>query len=216
MKLLLTSGGIVNNSIRNALVDMMGKPIAEATALFVPTAEQPLGPFFVGRSAQNLLQQEWKAFGVLELTALPSIPQEAWLPKLEAADVLLVGGGDPLYLCYWMQQSGLADLLPELRETVYVGMSAGSMVLAPNIGQEFVNWRPPTAGDSDKTLGLVDFAMFPHLDNPDLPWNTLATAEKWAAKLTVPGYVVDDDTAIKVIDGAVEVISEGHWKLFTP
>jgi dipeptidase E len=216
MKRLLTSGGIVNNSIRNALVAMMGKPIAEATALFVPTAEQPLGPFFVGRSAQSLLQQEWKAFGVLELTALPSIPQDAWLPKLEAADVLLVGGGDPLYLCYWMQQSGLADLLPELRETVYVGMSAGSMVLAPNIGQEFVNWRPPTAGDSDKTLGLVDFAMFPHLDNPDLPENTIAVAEKWAAKLTVPGYVVDDDTAIKVIDGAVEVISEGHWKLFTP
>jgi dipeptidase E len=155
---------------------------------------------------------------VLELTALPSIPQEAWLPKLEAADALLVGGGDPLYLYYWMQQSGLADLLtsPELRETVYVGMSAGSMVLAPNIGQEFVNWRPPTAGDSDKTLGLVDFAMFPHLDNPDLPKNTLAVAEKWAAKLTVPGYVVDDDTAIKVLDGAVEVISEGHWTLFTP
>jgi dipeptidase E len=216
MKLLLTSGGIVNNSIRNVLVDMIGKPIAEATALFVPTAEQPLGPFFVGRSAQNLLQQEWKAFGVLELTALPSIPQEAWLPKLEAADILLVGGGDPLYLCYWMQQSGLADLLSELRETVYVGMSAGSMVLAPNIGQEFVNWRPPTAGDSDKTLGLVDFAMFPHLDNPDLPKNTLAVAEKWAAKLTVPGYVVDDDTAIQVIDGVVEVISEGHWKLFAP
>jgi dipeptidase E len=225
MKLLLTSGGITNNSIRNALVDMVGKPIAESIALFVPTAEQPLGPFFVGRSAQNLLQQEWKAFGVLELTALPSIPQEAWLPKLEAADVLLVGGGDPLYLCYWMQQSGLADLLtgPELRETVYVGMSAGSMVLAPNIGQEFVNWRPPNAGDSngegDKTLGLVDFAMFPHLDNPDLPKNTLTVAEEWAAKLSVPAYVVDDNTAIKVIDGtdgAVEVISEGHWESFTP
>src|SRR3954467_2984552 len=151
MRLLLTSGGIVNNSIRNALVDMMGKPVAEATALFVPTAEQPLGPFFVGRSAQNLLQQQWKAFGVLELTALPSIPQEAWLHHLEAADVLLVGGGDPLYLCYWMQQSGLADLLTgsELHKTVYVGMSAGSMVLAPNIGQEFVNWRPPSAGDTD-------------------------------------------------------------------
>lgn len=216
MKLLLTSGGLVNNSIRHALVDMMGKPIAEATALFVPTAEQPLGPFFVGRSAQNLLQQEWQAFGVLELAALPSIPQDAWLPHLAAADVLLVGGGDPLYLCYWIQQSGLADRLRDLRETVYVGMSAGSMVLAPHIGQEFVNWRPPTGGDSDQTLGLVEFAMFPHLDNPDLPKNTLAVAEKWAAKLTVPGYVVDDETAIKVIDGAVEVISEGHWQLLTP
>ncbi len=216
MKLLLTSGGIVNNSIRHALVDLLGKPLAEATALFVPTAEQPLGPFFVGRSAENLLQPEWKAFGVLELTALPSIPQAAWRPHLEAADVLLVGGGDPLYLCYWMQQSGLADLLPELRETVYVGMSAGSMVLAPHIGQEFVNWRPPGGGDSDQTLGLVDFAMFPHLDNPDLPKNTLAVAEKWAAGLTGPGYVMDDATAIQVIDGAVEVISEGQWKLLTP
>jgi dipeptidase E len=216
MKLLLTSGGLVNNSIRHALVDMMGKPIAEATALFVPTAEQPLGPFFVGRSAQNLLQQEWKAFGVLELTALPSIPQDAWLPHLAAADVLLVGGGDPLYLCYWIQQSGLADRLRDLRETVYVGMSAGSMVLAPHIGQEFVNWRPPTGGDSDQTLGLVEFAMFPHLDNPDLPKNTLAVAEKWAAALTVPGYVVDDATAIQVIDGEVDVISEGQWHLLTP
>lgn len=216
MKLLLTSGGLVNNSIRNALVEMMGKPIAEATALFVPTAEQPLGPFFVGRSAENLMQPKWKAFGVLELTALPSIPQDAWLPKLKAADALLVGGGDPMYLHYWMQQSGLAGLLPGLGETVYVGMSAGSMVLTPNIGQEFVNWTPPTGDDSDKTLGVVDFAMFPHLDHPNLPWNKMATAEKWAAKLTIPGYVLDDDTAIQVIDGAVHVISEGQWKLLTP
>ena len=216
MKLLLTSGGIVNNSIRNALVEMMGKPLAEATALFVPTAEQPLGPFFVGRSAENLRQPDWKAFGVLELTALPSIPPDAWRPHLAAADVLLVGGGDPLYLCYWMQQSGLADLLPELGETVYVGMSAGSMVLAPHIGQAFVNWRPPTGGDSDQTLGLVDFAMFPHLDNPQLPKNTLPAAEEWAAKLTGPAYVMDDATAIQVVDGTVEVVSEGHWHRLTP
>jgi len=101
-------------------------------------------------------------------------------------------------------------------------MSAGSMVLAPNIGQEFVNWRPPIGNrgdtdsedDSDRTLGLVDFAMYPHLDHPDLPENTMANAEKWAAGMRVPGYAIDDDTAIKVIDGAVEVISEGHWKLF--
>jgi dipeptidase E len=153
---------------------------------------------------------------MLELTALPSIPQAAWLPHLEAADVLLVGGGDPLYLAYWMQQSGLANRLPALREMVYVGMSAGSMVLAPHIGQEFVNWRPPQAGDSDQTLGLVDFAMFPHLDNPALPENTLAAAEKWAAQLTVPGYVMDDATALQVIDGAVAVVSEGAWHRLTP
>lgn len=120
MKLLLTSGGLLNKSIRNALVEMMGKPIAEATALFVPTAEQALGPFFVGGSAPNLIETEWEKFGILELTALPSIPQETWLPHLQAADALLVGGGDPLYLYYWMKQSGLVDLLPSLGDTVYV------------------------------------------------------------------------------------------------
>lgn len=216
MKLLLTSGGITNDSIRKVLEEMMGKPIAEATALFVPTAEQALGPFFVGGSAQNLLQKEWKAFGTLELTALPSISQEVWLPKLKAADALLVGGGDPLYLYYWIQQSGVADLLGELGEIVYVGMSAGSMILTPNIGQDFVGWQPPSGDDSADTLGLVDFAMFPHLDHPDLPWNTMDRAEKWAAKLSTLAYVVDDDTAIKVVDGAVEVISEGNWRLITP
>ncbi len=113
-----------------------------------------------------------------------------------------------------MQQSGLADLLPSLRETVYVGLSAGSMVMAPHIGEDFVRWKPPTGGD--RTLGLVDFAMCPHLDHPALPDNSMADAERWAAGLTVPGYAIDDQTALKVIDGAVEVVSEGHWKLFTP
>ena len=86
--------------------------------------------------------------------------------------------------------------------------------MAPNIGEDFVHWKPPTGGD--RTLGLVDFAMFPHLDHPDMPDNSLANAEKWAAGLSVPAYAIDDQTAIKVIDGAVEVVSEGHWKRFTP
>ena len=156
----------------------------------------------------------WKSIGVLELTALPSIDEARCVPTVKETDALLVGGGDPLYLCYWMRQSGLADLLPSLREAVYVGLSAGSMVMAPNIGEEFVGWKPPTGGD--ETLGLVEFAMFPHLDHEDLPENTMADAEKWAAKMPVPGYAIDDQTAIKVTDGIVEVVSEGHWKLFTP
>ncbi|TMC57793.1 MAG: peptidase E, partial [Chloroflexi bacterium] len=149
------------------------------------------------------------------LTALPSIKAEHWVPMVQATDALLVGGGDPLYLSYWMRQSGLADRLPSLRrETVYVGVSAGSMVMAPNIGEDFVRWRPPTGGD--RTLGLVDFAMFPHLDHEKLPDNSMANAEKWAAGMPVPGYAIDDQTALKVIDGAVEVVTEGHWKRFTP
>ena len=222
MKLLLTSAGIKNNTIYNALLDLLGKPVAEANALCIPTASYAMRGggvnawrFISGQEPEcPMCELGWKSLGVLELTALPSIEQAYWTTAVQESDVLLVNGGDPLYLSYWMRQSGVADLLPSLRETVYVGLSAGSMVMAPNIGEDFVNWRPPTGGD--RTLDMVDFAIFPHLDHPELPENTMADAEKWAARMTVPGYAIDDQTALKVVDGAVEVVSEGHWKLFTP
>ena len=221
MKLLLTSAGIKNTSIHDVLVDLLGKPIAESSALCIPTAiyAHPLGGpaaawrLITGRASTPLCELGWKSLGVLELTALPSIDEELWIPMVRETDALLVGGGDALYLCYWMRQSGLADLLPSLREAVYVGVSGGSMVMAPNVGEEFVSWKPPT--DSDRALGMVDFSMFPHLDHENIPDNSMANAEKWAASLPVPGYAIDDQTAIKVTDGTVEVISEGHWRLFT-
>ena len=221
MRLLLTSAGIKNTSIHDALVDLLGKPIAESSALCIPTAAygHPMaGPgaawrFISGQEPRcPMCELGWKSLGVLELTALPSIDEEQWVPMVEEADALLVNGGDALYLSYWMRQSGLADLLPSLR-ALWVGLSGGSMVMAPNVGEDFVGWKPPT-GD-DRALGVVDFAMFPHLDHEDLPDNSMANAEKWAASVPVPGYAIDDQTAIKVTDGAVEVVSEGHWKLFT-
>jgi len=222
MKLLLTSAGIKNTSIHNALVDLLGKSIAESNALCIPTAAygHPMaGPgaawrFISGHEPRTpMCELGWKSLGVLELTALPSIDEEFWVPKVQETDVLLVDGGDPLYLCYWMRQSGLSDLLPSL-ETVYVGLSAGSLVMTPKIGEDFVRWTPPTGGD--ETLGMVGFSIFPHLDHPDLPDNSMADAERWAVGISVPAYAIDDQTAINVIDGLVEVVSEGHWKLFTP
>jgi dipeptidase E len=219
MKLLLTSAGIKNPSIHNALVDLLGKPIAECDALCIPTATYAMGGpgtawrFITGRATTPMCELGWKSLGVLELTALPSIDEERWVPLVKETDVLLVAGGDALYLSYWMRQSGLADLVPSLR-AVWVGLSGGSMVMAPNVGEEFVGWKPP-AGD-DRALGLVDFSMFPHLDHESMPDNSMANAAKWAAGLPVPGYAIDDQTAIKVTDGTVEVISEGHWQLFNP
>ncbi len=221
MKFLLTSGGISNPSIHDALVELLGKPIAESSALYIPTAiyANPNGASLAARVIRGEIGDPfcdagWKSLGVLELTALPSIQEASWTAWVQQSDALLVGGGDPLYLCYWMRQSGLADLLPSLRpEAVYVGLSAGSMVIAPTVGEDFIRWKPPTGGDD--TLGLVDFAMFPHLDHEMLPENTMADAERWAAKVPVPGYAIDDQTAIKVVDGTVEVVSEGHWRLFT-
>jgi dipeptidase E len=222
MKLLLTSAGIRNTSINNALLDLLGKPIAECNALCIPTASYghpyagpgPAWSFISGRDECPMTELGWKSLGVLELTALPSIDKERWVSWVRETDVLLVNGGDALYLCHWMRESGLADLLPSLRDKVWVGLSGGSMVMTPRIGPEFVEWKPPTGGD--ETLGIVDFSIFPHLDYPTFPENSMAHAEKWAARLPNPSYAIDDQTAIKVVDGVAEVVSEGKWKRFTP
>jgi dipeptidase E len=242
MKLLLTSSGISNSSIHDGLVELLGKPIAESTALCIPTAIYPFpgGPagayrFISGSASSRMCGLGWKSLGVLELTALPSIDKDVWLPTIQETDALLVWGGDPLYLAHWLRQSGLADLLPSLREMVYVGVSAGSMATATTFGEtypdpprgsgealssEAVEFASPQGAISRtfvtaRGVGQVDFAVIPHLDHADHPDASLANAETWAARLPVPTYAIDDQTAIKVTDGTVEVVSEGHWKRFT-
>jgi dipeptidase E len=239
MKLLLTSSGISNQSIRDALVGLLGKPIAESSALFVPTAIYPFpggaGNAFraiSGNAKSPLCDLGWKSLGVLELTALPSIEEEVWAAAVRETDALLVWGGDPVYLSYWLKHSGLAGLFPSLPEMVYVGVSAGSIAMAGPFGETYFD--PPRCsgerlssedmvftrpeGEVTVTLvmaegsGLVDFAIIPHVEFDD--HLDVGNAAKWAARLPVPTYAIDDETAVKVTDGNVEVVSEGHWKLF--
>ena len=220
MKFLLTSAGIKNPSIESALIDLLGKPIAECDALCIPTASYGHAPggirgayrFITGRATTPMCELGWKSLGVLELTALPTLDRERWLPVVEEVDVLLANGGDSLYLAQHMRASGLDALLPSL-SAVWVGLSAGSMVMTPRIGEDFKVWEPPGGGDA--ALGIVDFSIFPHVDHPDLPENTMAAAEQWAMGLGNPAYAIDDATAIRVVDGAVDVISEGNWRHFT-
>jgi dipeptidase E len=222
LRLLLTSAGVKNASIHNALVDLLGKPIADSSALCIPTAQYGhpnVGPgegpwkFISGREPRTpMIELGWQSVGVLELTALPSIDEDRWVPLVRETDVLLVAGGDALYLCHWIRESGLADLLPSLSEIVWVGLSAGSMVMTPRIGEDFVQWRPPTGDDS--TLGIVDFSICPHVNGEGMPGNSMAEAESWAAGIEGPAYAIDDETAFKVTDGSVEVVSEGHWRFF--
>jgi dipeptidase E len=159
--------------------------------------------------------------GVLELTALPTIREESWMPMIRETDALLVWGGDVLYLCYWMRQSGLADLLPSLSESVYVGVSAGSIVMTPyNCDAEFNLQYVPAGSDQaregDRALGLVDFALRVHLNREGFEDSSMTNVETWASGIPVPTYAIDDQTAVKVSDGTVEVVSEGNWKLFDP
>ena len=242
MRALLTSGGIKNGSMRDALVDLLGKPIAEANALFIPTALYPFpgGPGMAwraicGQAPSPLCGLGWKSLGVLELTALPHIDEAAWVPAVRDADALLVGGGDPVFLADWMRRSGLTGLLPALRaEAVYVGVSAGSIAATSTFVETYR--EPPRGtrvpltsqtmvfatprGDVERILvtgqgaGLVDFAVIPHLEHPNHPDASMANAERWAAQIPAPTYAIDDETAIKVVDGAAQIVSEGQWKLF--
>lgn len=243
MKLLLTSNGITNSSIEQALVELLGKPIAESRALIVLSGIYPFpgGANYAwqmlhGQIGGPLAALGWASVGLLELTALPSIGREAWVPTVEEADAVLVWGGDPLYLAHWMRESGLADLLPSLRrETVYVGVSAGAIAAASLFGETYMGLpdtiaRPLTAeevvftvaeGDLPLTFvtaegaGLVDFAIIPHYAEPDHREASEVNAPVWAAKLPGTVYAIDDQSAVRVVDGAVDVVSEGRWELFT-
>lgn len=222
MKLLLTSAGVKNASIHKALIDLLGKPIADCNALCIPTGGyghpqgSPAGAwrFVSGREPRcPMVELGWKSVGLLELTALPHIAPERWTAWVRSADILLVNGGDAVFLAHWLRQSGLAALLPSLGDKVWMGLSAGSMALTPRVGEAFVEMKPSVTGD-DKGLGIVDFSIFPHLDFPDFPENAMACAERWAAGLGNPSYAIDDQTAIQVTGGTVKVISEGSWKYF--
>ncbi len=239
MKLLLTSSGIANWSIRQALLGLLGKPIEESSALVIPTAIYPF-PGGAGHAWEAICGRSkspaglgWKSLGVLELSVLPSIDEECWLPAVQETDALLAWGGDPVFLSYWMRRSGLADVLPSLPgDTVYLGVSAGSIAATSAFAETY---REPRRGSGEalstedivfntpdgelrmilvkaQGVGLVDFAIIPHVGNP--AFQDMGIAEQWAARISAPTYAIDDQTASKVTDGNVEVVSEGTWKLF--
>ena len=239
MRALLTSAGITNSSIHDSLTDLLDKPIAESNALFIPTGVYPFpgGPRMAWRAISSpLCLLGWKSLGVLELTALPSIEEAAWVPTVRDADALLVWGGDPLFIANWMRRSGLTGLLPTLRsDAVYVGVSAGSIAAASTFVETYS--EPPRGNDgplksedvvfatprgdvrrllvTGQGAGLVDFAVIPHFEHADHPDASFANAEKLAARVPSRTYAIDDESAIRVVDGAVQVVSEGQWKLFS-
>lgn len=208
MKLLLTSGGITNATIKNGLQRLLGKPVSESTVLVIPTAQWG-HPYCGPNSVQSLISGAptfqyftglgWKSLGVLELTALPTIGRDRWIPWIDEIDALLVDGGGATYLAYWMRESGLHELLDKWPDKVWVDVSVGSMVMTPRIGNAFVEW---CGAEDDRGLGVVDFSIFPHLHA--LPNNSLDHARKWAREIGGPAYAIDEQTAIAVVDGVVE------------
>jgi dipeptidase E len=230
MKLLLTSNGLANTSIKNALEDLVGKPRKETKIAFIPTAG-------FAEDDEKHEPRDWLAddiynvkefCGFIDIVSLADLPKQKMLERLEYVDVIFVGGGNTFYLSYWMEKSGLFDELPRLLETrVYAGISAGSMISTKSIrtaSQAILNPKKfydkeydelgPEERSAGKSAQLVDFVIRPHYNSKTFPQVSGDFLELIAKDVKVPLYALDDQSALKVIDGKVEVISEGVWKLY--
>ena len=214
MKLLLTSGGITNTSIANALFNLVGKKPENTKVVFIPTASNiEVGDknWFIN----DLVNLQKLNFEEIDIADISAVKEKMWRPKFEKADILFFEGGNTYHLMEWINKSGLINILPELLKTkVYVGVSAGSIVtnkdLALKISQIVYE------EDLDKTknmpaLNFVNFYFLPHLNSPDFKKLRKDFIKDTVQGITEKIYVLDDNSALKVVDGEVEVVSEGQW-----
>lgn len=227
MKLLLTSAGITNDSLAAALEGLAGKPFAELKIGFVPTAafSEPGDKGWLIADLHRLKERGAE----VDIIDIAQLPVDEILARLQPVDVLFVGGGNTYYLSYWMEKSGLFAALPKLLETkVYAGISAGSMVMGKTIrvssqalnsdriyDDEYHEFGP-LGRSAEITYNAVDFSVRPHLGSRYFPEVTEKKVQQVANRLDVCIYAIDDSTAIQVVDGVIEVISEGNWHLIEP
>ncbi|MBI4095092.1 MAG: Type 1 glutamine amidotransferase-like domain-containing protein [Candidatus Liptonbacteria bacterium] len=214
MKLLLTSGGITNKSIADALFELVGKRPEDTSLIFVPTASnvEKGDKSWLIDDLINLRKQNFKCIDIADISA---VDEAIWRPKLEDADILFFEGGSTYHLMTWMNKSGLASLLPELLKTkVYVGLSAGSMVASKDLALKMtllLYEEDPVPSKNIPCLNLVDFYFLPHLNSPHFNLRKEDFVRKTAKDIQEKIYVLDDNSALKVVDDNVEVVSEGKW-----
>lgn len=218
MKLLLTSNGLSNQSIANALFELVGKPASETTVVFIPTAMNAIWgdkEWFID-DLNNIKKQEFKTIDIVDISALP---KNVWLPRMEKGDVLFFSGGNTSHLMRCLKESGLAELLPELLKTrVYAGISAGSMVTNPTLAlsseDKKVYYEEEFGYQSEEALNFVDLYVRPHLNSPHFPDAREEYFAEIAKKMQKTIYVLDDESALKIVDDQVEVITEGEYVKF--
>ncbi len=217
MKLLLTSAGFTNKTIIASLQELVARPFDTVNLTFIPTAANVE---FGDKSwlIDNYNECMKLGFRQLDIVDISAIPKDMMLARLDQTDILMFGGGDTAHLMYWLEKSGLKEMLPGMLETkLYVGISAGSMVATKNLAladsqklySEEIGKRAKISG-----LGFVEFHICPHFNSEFFPNVTTGNLQKIAKEFKEPIYAIDDNTAIEVIDEHVEVITEGEWKKF--
>lgn len=217
MKLLLTSGGLTNKSISDALIGLVGKKSEDTFLCFIPTAatiEMGDKDWFIN-DLINIHKQNFKSVAIADISA---VPENIWRPQMEEADVLFFSGGNTYHLMEWINKSGLVNLLPEFLKTkVWVGLSAGSMVTNPDLAAKIS--QALYKEDFDKVgempgLNYVDFYTLPHLNSQYFPDLIKKNIENLASRVSSKIYALDDQSALKCVDGKVEVITEGEYLEF--
>ncbi|MFA6601921.1 MAG: Type 1 glutamine amidotransferase-like domain-containing protein [Candidatus Paceibacterota bacterium] len=213
MKLLLTSGGLTNQAIAEALFDLVGKRPEETSLVFIPTASsiETEDKKWLIDDLMNIKKQNFKKITITDISA---VPEKIWRPQLEEADVIFFGGGNSYYLMDWINKSGLVAILPELLKTrVYVGLSAGSMVTAPNLNVRLSKTLYGAEAEKETMAGLgyVNFLFLPHLNSPDFPIRVESTMKSALKEAKQKTYVLDDESALKITDGKMEVVGGGKW-----
>lgn len=232
MKLLLTSQSIHNKSIETALRSLLDKPSTDSTLVYITTSQNAAvgDKSWLIQNLNDAYNVGWKSFEVIDLAAMVDLPKAMWWERILAADVLFVGGGANFYIGYWLEKSGLAAALPELLKTkVYVGASAGSMITTASITtasqalEQIAEGLSPDMGNlgiagqsSPHALGLVNVLLRPHYTDPHYAYITDDLLQKVATINARTLYALDDDSALKVGDDSIEVVSEGLWKKFEP
>ena len=215
MKLLLTSGGLENKTMIDTLRELVGKDFKDTKLVFIPTAANVEAGdkwWLIG----DLAKCKELGFKEVDIVDIAAVGQDIWEPRIKDADVIMVGGGNTSYLMGQIKKSGLVKILPDLlKSRVYVGISAGSMVMAPNLREKEMQrlYQEPIVDDANEGLGFVDFLIVPHMNSPYFP-RAAELIDEVAKDIKTPLYAIDDQTAVKVVDGKVEVVSEGKWKRF--
>jgi dipeptidase E len=221
MKLLLTSFGIANESMKKSLHSMLGKDFSEAKLVLIPTAsvaENSEHSWFV-KEMNQVFNMGWKEFHIVPLNGLP---KSVIVERLKTADVIYTTGGSVYHLARSISINGLTeDFAKLLEEKVYVGSSAGSMIFSRHL-----NRRSADLFDETKDLTILgtetiaspfnyfDWYIKPHLYSEEFPERTDPWIEKKASEVDFKIYAIDDQTAVQVIDGKVDFVTEGKWREF--
>jgi len=217
MKLLLTSAGLTNKSISDVLFDLVGKKPEDTNIVFVPTASN-IEKGDKGWLIDDLRRLQKHNFKQIEIADIAALSEEMWRPRFEEADILYFEGGETFYLMEWINKSGLAKFLPEyLKTKVYVGSSAGSMAASKDLAlpiSKVIYEGDEGRTENMKALGLVDFYVLPHLNSKYFPKVREENIRKAIQGMSEKVYALDDQSALKIIDGETEIITEREYLVF--